>query len=153
MKEVSKISVDAAEPYAVELKQVYKGKDVGSTFRNIPMEEEQVVSQLNAELEFGGRLEGLREVPQASVAGTGATGILPIHIQVPIGGQVYRFAKTIVKTEDPLDFRVVYSRSWVSGLAKWIIALLIILVVFVILRRLTSGRRRGNEGSEAPAEA
>jgi hypothetical protein len=153
MKEVSEITVDVHEPYADELKQVYKGKDIGSTFRNIPMQEEQVVSQLNAELEFGGRLEGLRELPQASVAGTGATGILPIHIQVPVGGQVYRFAKTIVKSEDPLDFRVVYSRSWVRGLLKWIIAVLVLLVLFLILRRLTSSGRRGKESSQTPAGA
>lgn len=46
--------------------------------------------------------------------------MLPIQIKVPTSGQVYRFAKTIIRPEDPLTFSVLYARMWVMGAIKWI---------------------------------
>lgn len=104
-----------------ELKKAYKGNDYLSRFRNIPMEEAQLSSQMDAELEFGGRLEGLASnEPQAPPSGAVSTGVLPIQIRVPTSGQVYRFAKTIIRPEDELSFSVVYTRGWVMGAVKWI---------------------------------
>jgi hypothetical protein len=103
------------------------------------MEEPQITGQMNAELEFSGRLEGLaQQAAPARPAGSGGTGVLPIQIQVPTSGQVYRFAKTIVKPEDPLTFDVSYSRAWVSGSIKWIIIVLIALLLY--LNRGSLGR-------------
>ena len=120
------------------LDKIYKGKEQKSRFRNVPLQEEQISSQVEAELEFSGRLEGLakQEVPQTTVSGGTATGVLPIQIQVPTGGQVYRFAKTIIKTEDPLTFSVVYARSWVSHILKWIILLFIIVLLYLNRKKL-----------------
>jgi hypothetical protein len=104
-----------------ERKKAYKGDDYQSYFRNVPLEEAQLSSQMDAELEFGGRLEGLaNNAPQAPVSGGVSTGVLPIQIKVPTNGQVYRFAKTIIRPEDPLTFSVIYSRMWVMGAIKWI---------------------------------
>jgi len=117
-----------------EMKRVYKGKDYKSSFRNVPLQEQQMTSQFDAEMEFSGRLEGLakQEAPQAVISGgTAGTGVLPIQIQVPTGGQVYRFAKTIIKTEDPLTFSVVYTRLWVTRLFKWIFGAFIILIIYL----------------------
>jgi hypothetical protein len=116
-----------------EIKKAYKGKEYRSDFRNIPMEEDQFMSQVDAELEFSGRLEGLAgsDAPQAPISGGATSGVLPIQIQVPTSGQVYRFARTIIKTEDPLTFSVVYTRMWVLSLLKWITSLLVLWIFYL----------------------
>jgi hypothetical protein len=122
------------------LKKVYKGKDYGSKFRNVPMQEEQIASQFDAEIGFSGRLEGLAQqvAPAAAPRGAGGTGILPIQIQVPTGGQVYRFAKTIIKPEDPLVVSVTFTQSWLTKLIKWLIIVLILWILY--LKRTTVTR-------------
>ena len=115
-----------------ELKEVYKGKDARSSFKNIPMEESQIASQMAAEMEFGGRLEKMAE---GDAAGMG-TGVLPITIQIPTSGQVYRFARTIIKPEDALMFSVVYSQTWMGSLVKWTVFLLLVLILWLNRRKL-----------------
>jgi hypothetical protein len=121
------------------LKKVYKGKDYGSKFRNVPMQEEQIASQFDAEIGFSGRLEGLAQqvAPAAAPRGAGGTGILPIQIQVPTGGQVYRFAKTIIKPEDPLVVSVTFTQSWLTKLIKWLIIVLILWIIYLNRRIVT----------------
>lgn len=122
-----------AKTRSEEMKKVYKGKDYLSNFRNIPLQEQQMTSQVTAEMEFSNRLEGLakQEVPQSAISGEKPfTGLMPIQIQVPTGGQVYRFAKTIIKSEDPLSFSVHYTRSWVTGMARWIIYVFVLLIIY-----------------------
>jgi hypothetical protein len=115
-----------------ELKEVYKGKDARSSFKNVPMEEAQIASQMAAEMEFGGRLEKMAE---GDAAGMG-TGVLPITIQIPTSGQVYRFARTIIKPEDALMFSVVYSQTWMGSLVKWTVFLLLVLILWLNRRKL-----------------
>jgi len=124
---------ESAEIRGDSLKKVYKGKDYRSKFRNVPLQEEQLSSQVDAEMGFSGRLEDLAQqaAPSAAPRGAGATGILPIQIQVPTGGQVYRFAKTIIKPEDPLIFSTTYARSWLTKLIKWLIIVLIIWILYL----------------------
>jgi hypothetical protein len=99
------------------------------------MPEEQIVNQLNAELEFGGRLDELsRQDTPASMAAS--TGVLPIQIRVPTGGQVYRFAKTIIRPDDPLSVNVTYSRSWVPSTFKWLLIGLLLIVLYAIRKSL-----------------
>jgi hypothetical protein len=131
-----------------QLKKVYKGKDYRSKFRNVPMQEEQLSSQVDAELGFSGRLEDLAQQIAPSAAPRGATGILPIQIQVPTGGQVYRFAKTIIRPEDPLVFGVTYTQSWFAKLIKWLIIALIVWIIY--LRRTTV--TRGYDWAKAHAK-
>ena len=86
---------------------ILRGRDVSEA------DVEQLL-QMNAELEFSGRLEGLADEARAPAAsGATSTGVLPVHIRVPTGGQVYRFARTIIQPSDPLSFSVVYTRLWV----------------------------------------
>ena len=136
MKEVSRLGkIESDKMSRDRLRGVYKGKDYKSEFRNVPLQEEQISSQVAAELEFSGRLEGLaqQDRPQGAVSGgAGGTGILPIQIQIPTAGQVYRFAKTIVKTEDPLIMSVVYTQNWLFKTARWLIAVLILLVLYLM---------------------
>ncbi|MDY7031213.1 MAG: DUF308 domain-containing protein [Thermodesulfobacteriota bacterium] len=135
MREVSEL---AKSKEMDELKKVYKGEEAQSRFRNIPVQKQQVTSQMAAEMEFSGRLAGLagQDKPSVTVSGSGAIGILPIMIQVPTSGQVYRFAKTIIKPEDHLTFSVVYTQLWLGKLIKWGIFILIILLLFFNRNRL-----------------
>ena len=115
-----------------KLKRAYSGKESKSRFRNVPMAEEQIVRQMKAELDFGNRMDGLQK---QSVTGT-STGILPIQIQIPTSGQVYRFARTIIKSDDMLSVEVYYSSSWTNDVFRWIIYLLIVLVLFLLRKQL-----------------
>ena len=149
MKELDKSGEDKRR---YQMKMAYKGKDYKSRFRNVPMEEQQMSSQVDAEMEFSGRLEGLvkQDAPQAVISGgTTGAGVLPIQIQVPTGGQVYRFAKTIIKAEDPLTFSVVYTRLWVTNLLKWFFYAFIVLIIYLKRRKLKTLWRWLNEKSHA----
>jgi hypothetical protein len=116
----------------------YTGNDAQSSFRNFPQVESQAMEQMNAELEFSGRLEGLSK---SATGGTTATGVLPVHIRVPTGGQVYRFARTVIRPGDPLSFSVAYTRLWVISLFKWFGAALAVLVVWWNRHRLVRNVR------------
>jgi hypothetical protein len=133
--------VDLARPgrSADELKKIYQGKGYRSEFRNVPMEQEELDGQLNAELEFGGRLEALVEdqaMLRPGSGGSAATGVMPIQIRVPTGGQVYRFAKTIIRPDDPLTFSVAYTQSWVVTLFKWFVFAVVALIIYLNRKRL-----------------
>jgi hypothetical protein len=119
-----------------ELKKIYKGKEARSRFANVPMEEAQIADQMKQEMEFSARLEGVSEMDAPSVSGSMGTGIMPIMIQIPTSGQVYRFAKTIIKPEDSLNFSVVYSQTWIGSLVKWVIFLLVVFILFLARRKL-----------------
>ena len=139
-KELLPTISEERDEYSVdEMKQVYKGKDVKSRFRNIPMEESQISSQMAAEMEFSGRMEGLaqQDMPQASIVGGGTTtGVLPIMIQIPTSGQIYRFAKTIIKPEDSLEFNVIYTQLWAVSMLKWFLLILLLLLLYLFRNKL-----------------
>lgn len=118
-----------------ELKQVYEGKEFRSRFRNVPVDEDQMKSQVANELQFGDRLGQLsrQEVPQ-SAAGSMSTGVLPIQIKIPTTGQVYRFARTIIKSDDTLKIRVTYMRYSLVLAIRWICLLLILLILYLLRR-------------------
>ena len=119
------------------MEKLYRGNKAQSTFRNFPMEKDKALQQLKNELEFSGRLEGLADLSEMpAVSGQTATGVLPVHIRVPTGGQVYRFARTIIQPSDPLSFSVVYTRLWVLSLFKWFLVALIALTAYWNRRRL-----------------
>jgi hypothetical protein len=128
---------------ADELRDAYEGADYESEFRNLPLGEEQLSSQVTAELEFGQRLEGLKQqAPQAAGSGGSAgTGVLPIQIQVPTGGQVYRFAKTIIRSEDPLMMSVTYGTNWLMSGIKWVILAVVIGLIYLNRRSLSRALR------------
>ena len=117
-----------AEEKELDARQAYKGKDYKSEFRNVPMQEQQAAQQLDVEMNFGGKLDELSQV-QAGVRGSGA-GVTPIQIEVPTTGQVYRFAKTIVRPDDPLTVGVRYARRGLVLFVRWILLFVIILLAY-----------------------
>jgi hypothetical protein len=120
-----------------QLEKAYSGNEAQSTFRNFPLDEGGIRQQMKNELVLGGRVEGLADASEIpAVSGQMATGVLPVHIRVPTGGQIYRFARTIIQPNDPLSFSVVYTRLWVLSLFKWFLVALIALIVYWNRRRL-----------------
>lgn len=124
-----------------DLNEAYKGDNYESRFRNNAIKKEELSKQLGAELEFGGRLQGLKEkIAQAPPSGgVTATGVLPIQIHIPTSGQVYRFAKSIITPDDPLTMSVIYTRQQVFASAKWLGYALLLLVIYLkrkAIRRL-----------------
>ncbi len=126
-------------------KELYKGKDYKSQFRNVPMDELQEAQQLDAEMNFGGRLEELAQAPTQSVIRSGGAGVLPIQIAIPTTGQVYRFARTIVKPEDELWIETLYARQVLITLVRWIVFILILWIIYLFRKVLHKGLNRLSE--------
>ncbi len=124
---------------ADRLRQAYEGEGYESTFKSLSLQKPQIAGQLNAELEFSGRLDQAAEMPgPSSVGGSKSVGVLPIQIRIPTSGQVYRFARTIIRPDDPLAFSVSYSRGWVRSAMKWALALLLGALLWVLRKRLAA---------------
>ena len=127
------ISEDEAPATQVDkLKRAYSRNESKSQFRNVPMAEEQIASQMKAEIGFSNRIDVIQK---QGVSGS-ATGLMPIQIQIPTSGQVYRFARTIIKSDDVLSVEVYYSSSWTNNGFRWIIYLFIALILWLIRKQL-----------------
>jgi hypothetical protein len=94
---------------------------------NLALSEEQLVGQIENEARFSQRVQDI----QSGQAPSGA-GILPIRIQIPATGQLFRFAKTIV-SEEPLTLSFLSLSDGLLWLLR-VAALTLILGVFFILR-------------------
>ncbi|MFA6653200.1 MAG: hypothetical protein WCS93_02555, partial [Candidatus Delongbacteria bacterium] len=109
-----------------------------SEFRNAPVAAEEQMVQMKKEKSFGRKMDELAlsapSVTQA--AGMTGTGLMPIRIKIPTTGQVYRFAKTVVNPEDPLTFKVYFVQSWVPKAVKWLFWIIVILIIYLIGKRL-----------------
>jgi len=114
-----------------ELKRQMKKNDLYSKFKSNAVKEEAMLDQVVAEMNFSQRMNDQSDSDfQPGVYGGQSTGVLPIQIEVPLNGQLYRFAKSLVKPEDTLNFSVIYTEIWISSLLKWVIILLIVLIIY-----------------------
>jgi len=115
-----------------EAREIYKKKDYKSSFRNNQLKEEEMLDQVASELQFGQRMDKIAsgDVNMPLVSGSAGKGIMPIHIEVPTSGQVYRFAKSIIKPEDELSFSVVYAQNWTENLINWLIIVLFVSLIY-----------------------
>lgn len=123
----------------------YSDKDAGrsreaksqlSEFRNAPVAAEEQMVQMKKEKSFGRKMDELAMAPSVTQSVSGGTGLMPIRIKIPTTGQVYRFAKTVVNPEDPLIFKVYYVQSWVPKAVKWLFWIIVILIIYLIGKRL-----------------
>jgi hypothetical protein len=90
---------------------------------NLALAEAQLVEQIRNEDQFGKRVQDLQA---GAVPASG--GVLPIRIEVPTTGQLFRFAKTIV-SEDPLTLNF----SFASNSMIIFLRILILMGALVIL--------------------
>jgi hypothetical protein len=96
---------------------------------NLALSEEQLTEQVENEARFGQRVQDIQEgkVPLAS-------GVLPIRIQIPTTGQLFRFAKTII-SEDVLTMNFTFVSQGTVTFIK-------ILLIFVVAAALYFGRKK-----------
>lgn len=139
--EISKFqgfSIREGERDKDELKRQMKKNDLFSKFKSNPVKEEALLDQVVAEMDFSHRMNSDEyNESQPGVYGGHSTGILPIQIEVPLNGQIYRFAKSLVKPEDTLSFSVIYTKFWIGSFVKWIIILSIALIIYLNRKRFS----------------
>lgn len=97
--------------------------------RNVNIDEAVMDQQMSNEQSFANRLDQIQNDISAvsKVAGT-----LPIRIQIPTSGQLYRFAKNIVN-EEPLYLNFSYVNDWILNFIKTLI--LAVLAWFLYRQR------------------
>lgn len=130
-KALSRVAAAPAEPGKDEEGRLREAEEMKKEFSpNLALAEDKLAEQVRNEAQFSQRVH---DIQAGKVAST--QGVLPIRIQIPTTGQLYRFAKTII-SEEPLTL----SFSFISGtslsLVKVLIVLLILLIVWLIRRRL-----------------
>jgi hypothetical protein len=86
--------------------------------RNLPVDQEVMADQLSREMGFSAKLE------EVAASGGMTTGVMPIRVQVPTIGQVYRFAKQIV-SDEPL----IVETTYVEDTPLTVIKLILLLAV------------------------
>jgi hypothetical protein len=91
--------------------------------KNLPVDQEVIADQLSREMSFSAKLE------EVAVSGGMTTGVMPIRVQVPTIGQVYRFAKQIV-SDEPLIVGVTYIKDTPFTIIKLMILLLILYALY-----------------------
>jgi hypothetical protein len=91
--------------------------------RNLPVDQEVIADQLSREMSFSAKLE------EVAVSGGMTTGVMPIRVQVPTIGQVYRFAKQIA-SDEPLIVEATYIKNTPYSVIKLIILLLILFAFY-----------------------
>ena len=92
--------------------------------RNLPVDREVIADQLSKEMSFGATLD------EMAAAGGMTSGVMPIRIQIPTIGQVYRFAKQIV-SDEPLIVEATYIKDTPFTVIKLILLLLVIYVLYL----------------------
>jgi len=97
---------------------------------NLALTEEQLVQQIENEARFSRRVDDI----QSGKTPAGA-GILPIRIQIPATGQLFRFAKTIV-SEESLNMNCSYISAGAIHLIKIGLFLLLFVLLFSLRRKI-----------------
>ncbi len=106
------------------------GKAMGQFSANLALSEEQLIQQIENEARFSQRVEDIQS--GRTLAGT---GILPIRIQIPATGQLFRFAKTIVSGEI-LDVNYSYVSDSAVNNIGWFGLVFILIVAYFGRRKL-----------------
>lgn len=105
-----------------------------SEFRSQSQNTDQLfANQLKQEISFA---QNVKSIQEQSVISANNTGMALLQIEVPTTGQIYRFAKNLVESED-LYIETTFVRNWVRSSV-------LLLVVGALLYLLFLNRRRFN---------
>jgi hypothetical protein len=108
-----------------------KAKELKRDFSaNLAIPEEQLAEQVMNEQQFGRKVQRLQD---AAALPTG--GALPIRINIPTTGHIYRFAKTIV-SEEPLDLSFAFLSHGFKRASRLGLLALLLALLFVLRRHL-----------------
>ncbi len=139
---VSRIEVDAPKPgeamppdykdrvlrEADEMKKEFGAK--------LALDEIQLASQAENEIRFNQRVQDV----QAEGAAV-STGVLPIRVQIPTSGELYRFAETLVSGE-PMTLRLTYITGGIKRLVMLLLLAAASFAVFLYLRKTRRNHSR-----------
>jgi hypothetical protein len=111
-------------------------KELSSDFQgNVPLAEEEVAQQLANEMYFGERVQEV----QSEGVGLEA-GIMPIRIEIPANGQLYRFAQQIISDEQP-DINFIYVDNRLVRALEFVVFLLFLFLLYRKREGLEKGWR------------
>ncbi len=102
----------------------------GSFSEGQSVKDEAYARQVERELNFFN--QALQQGNKAIGGGTapGVTGVLPIRVNVPNAGQVFRFTKKIVVNQAPLTLDIFYANQWTVKALKLFLLIVLIWVLF-----------------------
>lgn len=106
------------------------GKAKKQFSNNLGLSEDRLMAQMKNELQFRQRVEELQDV-SAPVSG----GVLPIRINIPATGRLFRFAKTIV-SEEPLTLTYRYISDGTMFLIEMGLLLLFLMILWLVRRHI-----------------
>jgi len=106
---------------------------------NLALSEENIKSQMENEVTFSQRVQ---EVQNGKVAAV--SGVLPIKIQIPTTGQLFRFAKTIV-SEEPLTLDFSFASNAMMTFIKLMALVLILVIVYFLRKSIKNAFASGRE--------
>jgi hypothetical protein len=130
---------DAADKRRQALTILQSKRALQSEFgRNLPVDQEVIADQLSREMSFNAKIE------EAATSGSLTTGVMPVRVQVPTIGQVYRFAKQIA-SDEPLVIEATYVKDTPFTLIKVIVLL---LILYALYRRRNGLKKAWNAGSD-----
>lgn len=138
----SRIEVDAPKPgeamppdykdrlqrQADEMKKEFGAK--------LALDETQLASQAENEIRFNQRVQDVQT--EGVVV---STGVLPIRVQIPTSGELYRFAETLVSGE-PMTLHLTYMTGGIKRLAILLLLAAASCAVFLYLRKARRNRSR-----------
>ncbi|MEW5802873.1 MAG: hypothetical protein AB1847_12310 [bacterium] len=142
----SKVTLPAKSPYGstetspgpeqTRRMQWYMSQREQPTFRNIDISGGSVSRQSLAECDFDNRLQQIEDTMiQGGTPIQAGVGVLPMNIQIPASGQLYRLAKNIVGDEQ-LEITVHYFQEILLEAATWLGLLFCILLIVWQMRRI-----------------
>ena len=109
---------------------------------NLGLAKDQLASQAENEVRFSQRVE---DAQAANV--TVATGVLPLRVQIPTSGELYRFARTLLSGEEMALNLTFMAGGFKTGAVAVIVAILGLAAVLVL--RTGRGGKGGRPGRDA----
>ncbi|MGA1794950.1 MAG: hypothetical protein ACMUIL_03725 [bacterium] len=117
-----------------DMMHAYERQRAKTTFRNIDINSSTMSRQVMNEFAFDERLQQIEDkMIQGEARVYGGVGVLPMNIQIPTSGQLYRFASNIVRDE-PLELEIRYVRAGLYRAVAWL-GILILIIALLIWRR------------------
>jgi len=118
---------DRVQRQADEMKKEFGAK--------LALDQAQLASQAENELRFTQRV---RDVQAGGVVAT--TGVLPIRVQIPTSGELYRFAETLISGE-PVTLSLTYVADIFKRLVLAILLAAAVLAIVLIVRKSRRSRK------------
>ncbi|MEK9149820.1 MAG: hypothetical protein AAB267_07225, partial [Candidatus Desantisbacteria bacterium] len=109
-----------------------EGKGESEFSSNMAMSPKKMETQILQEERFSQRIDEIQSEPTTAYI----SGTLPIRIQIPTAGQIYRFAKTIVN-EEPVNLKFAYAGNGIMWMIKGVMLFLILWVFYRIRNRIS----------------